>query len=397
MRSQTKGDKSIKVAVFHHDVGQGTAIGALLERLVLGLVTKGFDITVYSGEGENLEPAGIHLIKIPVIKRPLVLLFTSFHLMSLVRYCWHRLRGKDYDIVIGVESNFLFPVVCYPHFCHKVYLRHEWSLVKTKTEGWLRLLRWLYHKLQALLEPWVYRKAQCIVVPSQGLKQEIEREFPFTVGKVKVIPNFVEWQKMQAPVEFNRSTFRVSLGYKEDDIIAVFVALGNFERKGLDHVFTILPKMSTKMKLLVVGGRVHELYRWRRRASVMGIEAQVKFVGLQKDIRPYLWIADVFVFPSAKEVFPLAVVEAAAAGLPLVVTRLYGVEEFMRDGEMGYVVERNPEALASALNKFITLPREQRSKMGAAARDAVAAYTSEAFVDAWFDLLQSLVTSKWMR
>lgn len=395
MRSQTKGDKSIKVAVFHHNVGQRTAIGALLERLVLGLVARGFDITVYSGRGENLEPAGIHLIKIPVIKRPLVLLFISFHLISLVRYCWHRLRGKDYDIVIGVESNFLFPVVCYPHFCHKVYLRHEWSLVKTK--GWLRLLRWLNHKLRALLEPWVYRKAQCIVVPSQGLKQEIEREFPFTVGKVKVIPNFVEWQKMQAPVEFNRSTFRVSLGYKEDDIIAVFVALGDFERKGLDHVFAILPKMSTKMKLLVVGGRVHELDRWRRRASVMGIEAQVKFVGLQKDIRPYLWIADVFVFPSAKETFSLVVFEAAAAGLPLVVTRLYGVEEFMRDGKMGYVVERNPEALASALNKFITLPREQRSKMGAAARDAVAAYISEAFVDAWFDLLQSLVTSKWMR
>lgn len=394
MRSQTKGDKSIKVAVFHHNVGQGTAIGALLERLVLGLVAKGFDITVYSGGGENLEPAGIHLIKIPVIKRPLVLLFISFHLISLVRYCWHRLRGKDYDIVIGVESNFLFPVVCYAHFCHKVYLRHEWSLVKTK--GWLRLLRWLNHKLRALLEPWVYRKAQCIVVPSQGLKQEIEREFPFTVGKVKVIPNFVEWQKMQAPVEFNRSTFRVSLGYKEDDIIAVFVALGNFEHKGLDHVFAILPKMSTKMKLLVVGGRVQELDRWRRRASVMGIEAQVKFVGLQKDIRPYLWIADVFVFPSAKEVFPLAVVEAAAAGLPLVVTRLYGVEEFMRDGKMGYVVEQNPEALTSALNKFITLPKEQRSKMGAAARDAIAAYISEAFVDAWFDLLQSLVTSKWM-
>lgn len=393
MRSQPKVDidKRIKVAVLDHSIGQGSAIGALLWGMVSGLVAKGYDITVYGGSWEGVEPAPVRMVRVPVIRRPLFLLFVSFHFASLARYWSHRLRGRDYDITIGIESNFLFPVVCYAHFCHTAYLRNEWDSVKTK--GWLRLVRWLNHRLRALLEPWVYRKAQWIVVPSHGLKREIEREFPFTKGKLKVIPNFVEWQKMQVPVEFDRSTFRASLGYGDNDVVAVFVALGDFARKGLDHVFAALTKVSPDLKLLVVGGRAHELNGWRKRARAMGIDGRVKLVGLQKDIRPYLWVGDVFVFPSAKEIFPLAVLEAAAAGLPLVVTRLYGVEEFMRDREMGYVVERDPQAIASALMRFTVLPKEQQLQMGAKAREAVKSYTPEAFIDAWSNFLQSLIRS----
>jgi glycosyltransferase involved in cell wall biosynthesis len=75
--------------------------------------------------------------------------------------------------------------------------------------------------------------------------------------------------------------------------------------------------------------------------------------------------------------------QAAAAGLPLIVTPLYGVEEFMRDGETGFVVERSVKGVAEGLRRFISLSPESRGRMGEHAREAVAPYGVEPFVEAW--------------
>ena len=51
------------------------------------------------------------------------------------------------------------------------------------------------------------------------------------------------------------------------------------------------------------------------------------FVGRETQVRPFLWLADAFVFPTAYEAFSLSILEAAA-GLPLIVTRVDGVGDF---------------------------------------------------------------------
>ena len=66
---------------------------------------------------------------------------------------------------------------------------------------------------------------------------------------------------------------------------------------------------------------------------------RVKFVGMQSDVRPYLWSSDVFVFPSLYETFSLVTYEAAASGLPIVVSQLYGVEDLLVDGDNGFLIE----------------------------------------------------------
>ena len=60
---------------------------------------------------------------------------------------------------------------------------------------------------------------------------------------------------------------------------------------------------------------------------------------MQSDVRPYLWSSDVFVFPSLYETFSLVTYEAAASGLPIVVSQLYGVEDLLRDGDNGFLIE----------------------------------------------------------
>ncbi len=78
--------------------------------------------------------------------------------------------------------------------------------------------------------------------------------------------------------------------------------------------------------------------------------------------------------------------EAAAAGLPLVVTPLYGVEEFMRDGETGFVVPRTAEGVRAGLERFLVLPPQERARMGRVAQEAVQRFDVPTFVQAWRDL-----------
>ncbi|BBM69081.1 hypothetical protein RmaAA213_09270 [Rhodothermus marinus] len=180
------------------------------------------------------------------------------------------------------------------------------------------------------------------------------------------------------------------MGLAPTDIVVSFTALGAFEHKGLHLVIDALERLPTNVKLLVIGGKEHELKAWKNKARTRGLNTRVLFVGMQSDIRPFLWASDVFVFPSAKEIFPLAVLEAAAAGLPLVVTRVYGVEEFMRNEEMGYIVERSVTSISEALLRFANLSPEMRLVMGKRARSAVEDYSFASFINKWIGVLESM-------
>jgi glycosyltransferase involved in cell wall biosynthesis len=133
-----------------------------------------------------------------------------------------------------------------------------------------------------------------------------------------------------------------------------------------------------------VGGGEHDLVTaYQARVKHMGLSSHVQFAGMQQDIRPYLWAADAFAFPSFYEAFPLVAIEAAAAGLPLIVTPISGVEEFLSDGKNGILVEQTPEAVADGLKRFLLLAPEARRAMGRQAQQDVERYRQERFVAAW--------------
>jgi glycosyltransferase involved in cell wall biosynthesis len=104
---------------------------------------------------------------------------------------------------------------------------------------------------------------------------------------------------------------------------------------------------------------------------------------MQSDVRPYLWGADVFVFPSLYETFSLVTYEAAASGLPIVVSHLYGVEDLLRDSDNGFLIETTVSGVTNGLRRFLSLEEPARLVMGRRAREAASACSVENFVDAW--------------
>jgi glycosyltransferase involved in cell wall biosynthesis len=157
--------------------------------------------------------------------------------------------------------------------------------------------------------------------------------------------------------------------------------LGQFERKGLPLLMQALgtPGME-RFKLIVVGGESDLIARFGAKYQ---LGDRVKFVGMQSDVRPYLWSSDVFVFPSLYETFSLVTYEAAASGLPIVVSQLYGVEDLLVDGDNGFLIETSVAGVRTGLERILCLSPDDRHAMGHRARLAASACSEEHFVDAW--------------
>ncbi len=381
----------MRIAIFDYKLTHNNPIGSCHLSMLRALAAE-HDFTVFAVEFENPCPQKIQWVRVPSPMRPLAVLFVVYHWMALLCYLRYRLRGgRKFDLVQALESNLVFGDLLYSHFCHRRYLKHHWS--KSGATGLRGCLRWLDHKLHAWMESFTYPRARQVVVPSRGLAQELRAEFPFIENKLTVLPNPISLQRLKMPGDFDRRAFRRGLEIDDQDIAGLFVALGQFERKGLPLLLQAMAAAETReFKLIVVGGEPDLIARYGQQARHLG--DRVKFVGMQSDVRPYLWSSDVFVFPSLYETFSLVTYEAAASGLPIVVSQLYGVEDLLKDGDNGFLIDATVAGVQQGLARILSLSPKDRHTMGQRARLAASACSEEHFVDAWRAFYQTTLCAE---
>lgn len=143
---------------------------------------------------------------------------------------------------------------------------------------------------------------------------------------------------------------------------------------------------------VVIAGRGQEEENLLRLASELGITERVHLLGLRDDIERVLAAADVFVQPSLSEGLPLAILEAMAAGRPIVATRVGGVAEAVVHGETGLLIEpAAPEELTSVLKELLAAP-ERLEAMGKAARmRAEAEFSVRAMAERYAEIYGELL------
>jgi glycosyltransferase involved in cell wall biosynthesis len=378
------------IAIFDYKIIAANPAGNCHLTLLRSLA-KEHKFTVFSVQFENPDPAAITWIRVPSPTRPLALLFVVFHLVAPLIYLWHKIRtGERFDLVQSVESNLCFGNLVYSHFSHTTYLRDH----RTTRRGLRGMLRWLDNWLHARVESFRYSAAKFVVTPSTGLAEELKRDFRVAPEKVSVIANPIPIKRMERPAAFNRDNFRLGLGIAPYDFVLVFSALGQFDRKGLPLILESLADPSQlQTKLLVVGGEPDLVGEYRQRANALGLEDRVCFVGMQTDVRPFLWSGNAFILASAYESFSLVTYEAAAAGLPILAPAVNGIRDLLRDGENGFLVTRSRLSITSALERITTLPEKERQVMGNNARVSAASFSEERFADAWRNLYGHLKDS----
>lgn len=218
-----------------------------------------------------------------------------------------------------------------------------------------------YHKVTGPVIRFLWRGAAHVVANSQGLAALARQSAGQT--PIRMIPNGVDTARF-TPAEHREEGGPVHL---------VFVGRV-VHQKGLDVLLAALSKLPAEAEyaLTIVGdgplrGALTE------QAAALGVLPRMRFAGWagREEMPELLRRADLFVFPSRDEGMPNAVLEAMAAGLPVVATRISGNEEVVVDGETGLLVPPDdPDALAGALAGLLT-DAARRRRLGAAGRERV--------------------------
>lgn len=153
--------------------------------------------------------------------------------------------------------------------------------------------------------------------------------------------------------------------------------------KGLETLIDTAPRVLARhpdARFAIVGGGP-DLEQLRARAAGLGVADAVSFLGPSTDPQATLGALDIFVHPSWAEAFPYVVLEAMAAGRPIVAADVGGVGEAVTHGQSGLLVApRDSDALAGALNRLLA-EQPLRERLARAARERLAStFTRERMV-----------------
>jgi glycosyltransferase involved in cell wall biosynthesis len=215
-----------------------------------------------------------------------------------------------------------------------------------------------------------------------------------SAGKIRMFPNGIDIRRF-CPDSDERATVRKSLGLADE---FMWLAVGNL-REAKDYptmfgAFRQVFQVHPRARLCIAGtGPLAEPLA--KTVCEMGIQKSVQFLGARQDIPQLMSAADGYVLSSAWEGAPLAILEACASRLAVVVTRVGGNANVIQHGHSGMLVEpRDPEALADACLYVMGMPHEERQRMGSSARRTIEMeFCLDAVVEKW----QRLYTELWER
>lgn len=235
------------------------------------------------------------------------------------------------------------------------------------------------------------RRADYVIAISAQIRTQLElRGVP--AERIRDIPNAVDTEKFHPVPESEKGRLRLRHGLPADKTLLVFS--GRLSRaKGLPMLVEAWPALVARYPdvfLVIVGSGKLSFddceAEIREFVDARGLGASIAFAGESERVYEYLQAADVFIFPTDYEGFSLALVEALACAMPVVVTAVGAAPDLIRHGENGFLfAPKDPAALLSALNGAL----EQRSRwpqIGEAARLSVTPYDLRVVADRYREL-----------
>jgi glycosyltransferase involved in cell wall biosynthesis len=201
--------------------------------------------------------------------------------------------------------------------------------------------------------------------------------------KLVVIPNGVPLPAPQSPRQANRTFHPFQ-----------WLAVGRLASvKDYPTLLRAFAALRGQPRLTIVGIGSEEAHL-RALAGHLKIGPRVHFAGFHANVQPLLQTADAFVLSSLWEGLPVSVLEASAAGLPVVATGGAGTIEAMLPGKTGLLVAiSDHDALARAMTRIMAISPEERLQMGANGRQFVEEkYSLSKVADQWEQLYTQLLT-----
>jgi len=184
-------------------------------------------------------------------------------------------------------------------------------------------------------------------------KEDYQRAQQFKAGKVVYIPGIgVDTNKFNV-IRLDKNIKREELGIKNGTI--VLLSIGEMiKRKNHETAIRALAKLKKENVVYLICGRGKLENYLKELAEKLGVGDKVKFLGFRNDIPEICKASDIFIFPSYQEGLPVAVMEAMAAGLPVICSNIRGNKDLIKNGQGGYLFEpRDVDGLVNYILKII--------------------------------------------
>ncbi|MCA9152079.1 MAG: glycosyltransferase family 4 protein [Planctomycetales bacterium] len=332
------------------EIISGTAVnGAVVNCLDIcrALSRRGHDVTLVCRPGawisEHAQDGNIRVIESSLDRWPL----------TELRRVAHVVRENDIQVIhthmsranfFGVLLRWLFGVPACVATAHSRYIQ----------------LHWMFNDR--------------VIAVSDATRRFHQRYNLVRGHRIDVIHNFINEQRfMNVPTD-TRVAVRREFGLMCDQ--PTIGVIGDvIPRKGLIHLIRALPLLIEAVpdvRVLAVGcNETDYAQQVQDEAAQLRVSDRVIWAGPRNDIERILAALDIYVLPSLEENMPLAILEAMAAGLPVVASEVGGIPECVAHQQTGLLVPPGePESLASALIGLLT-HLEQREQMGGAGQHRV--------------------------
>ena len=258
---------------------------------------------------------------------------------------WRAYRTRGAKIVLS-HGDSLIGDVCVMHAVNRASIREK---RRAGYYGWLLNPSnlWVSWRDWWMLRGGRYRR---IVAISERVRTQLKQYYNVPDHLIVTIPNGINLSRFDPQNANSRAAVRRSFGVSNDVPLVLFVG-SQFRLKGLEFAMRALAEMNTKAVLLVVGGDSPTTFK--RLAEELGVSERVIFAGARKDLPSIYPAADAFVLPTLYETFALVCLEAMASGLPVLACEVGGVEDYLRDGENGFFIKREPRDIAVKLDRVL--------------------------------------------
>ncbi len=332
---------------------------------------------------EALRRESIGIVDLDVIRRQIRPIWDVAGLYRLYRF----LRRERYTIVhthtskggfVGRLAAWLAGVPIVLHTMHGFAI-HEQSSAP---------VRMIYAALERLAARWCHR----IITVS-----EFHRRWALELGicppqQIQAIPNGITPDRL--PESFDRARLRRELGVGEGERMILSTTRLAMD-KGIQYLVeaaALLPRTGVRYRVTVAGDGPARPYL-ERLARSRGVSDIVSFLGFRNDIAGLLAAADVLVLPSLREGLSISLLEAMAAGRPIVATSIGSQRELASQANMALLVPpAEPAALAEAIERLAADPALAAHLAEQARSLFESRYTEDrmwrAYRDLYLDLLE---------
>jgi len=296
----------------------------------------------------------------------------KFNLMGVIELI-KLIKERKYDII----HVHLFPADVFAAIASLFLPRNiKWIFSEHGAHNRRRTL-----KIFKILDNFTYSRYSKIVCVSKQVELVLLNWIPSNKGKTKVIPNAVPIPKFLNPCPV-----------KTYDILFVGRLTKQKSVEILLKAIKILKnKYSKNLKIAIVGdGELKE--NLNNLTVELGVNREVEFLGVRKDVKELMVSSKIFVLPSRWEGFGLVIIEAMSNMLPVIASNVGGIPELIEDGKDGILVPpENPKALARAINNLLE-NEELREKLSKAAYKKVRErYSIDTYSVHMLDFYKSLV------